>query len=171
MLSTLLWNFKALAVFNICLCFLSTTLFCWGVYIRLLWWITPCDNKNSFHCLLKNSFPLSVLNTLTKASNWILTMQKNYFKKMIVSFLNCIKKIQVALEKSSTTVRKYCFLSWLAFLYGPHTSMCTSSNGLVFLFPLSGKLSLVDITLILHITIYFILQEGNMLHYRNRSMA
>ena len=121
----LAWNLKVLTTFKRCLCFLSTTAFCYGVSTQDSWWMIPLEAKKEERA---NLGPLSNLNTLIGTLNWVKIIWKKDGIKVEASDLCFNKYTQVHLLWSSTKVRKYFDPFKERVEYGPQMSAWTKSK-------------------------------------------
>lgn len=98
-----------LTMFMIVVFFLSTTSFCWGVYLVVSWcWILCCSKK---FLQARYSWPLSILSTLILHPLCFFANALNILKVSQDSDLCFKKKTQVFLLKSSMKAIKYLLSS------------------------------------------------------------
>ena len=164
------WNLRALAIFKICWCFLSTIEFCWGVSKQLSWCKIPLWVKTF---VMINSVPLSVLMHFTFLENCVSTMVQNCSKVSYVWDLCFNKQTKVHLEQLSTMVKKYLQPSMVETEKGPHKSQWNKSKHSLEIWELALKCNLFYLTKghISHWNTLLELKRGALLFFIKANLA
>jgi len=117
-----------LATSRMCLCFCSTTLFCWDIWEQEFWWIISFLKQKIDTSFLTYSKALSGGSTRIEVKNWFFILLKKSSITLETFDISFRRYIHVMREKSSTKSKKYLKPLMVGTRLGPQTSEWTNSN-------------------------------------------